>query len=375
MEKSEKLREYGFDLDAYEKAKSYERDGLIIDVVSSLLSLGVLFLFIFFGAKPLYEFLNGLIGNTWGVRLVYILVFSLGFFLFDFPSDWLGFKIEHKYDLSNQGTGDWLMDKFKGLLLSTVLSLAGFSLLFWAIEVTNLWWLWTWIGFTALSIFLGFISPTVLMPLFYDFTPLDNEELKQQLEDLAEKANIDVLGAFNMEASAKTKKAIGALTGIGSSRRIILSDTMLERYTAEEIKAVIAHEMGHHKHHDIWGIMLVQSLFSLVGLFLISSFFDPILSFFGLAGNVSALPLVLVLMELILFFLSPLKNWLSRYREKAADNFSLELIEEPEALGDALVKLSQQNLGNPAPPKLVELLFYDHPSGLNRVENAFEYRS
>jgi len=375
MDKSEKLKEYGFDLAAYEKAKDYERDGLVIDVIASLASLTALVLFIFFGAKPLYGLLKGVVTNTWGVRTLYILSFSLGFFLLELPSDWAGFRLEHRYDLSNQAMDDWIKDQLKSLLLSGVLALAGFSLLFWAMSVTDLWWLWTWVGFTVISVFLGFISPTILMPLFYDFEPLEDQELKETLEGLAREAGIDVLGAFNMRASAKTKKAIGALTGIGSSRRIILSDTMLEQYTPEEIEAVIAHEMGHHKNNDLWVTLLVQSLLSLIGLFLIATFFDPVLSFFGLGRNVSTLPLVLGLMELLLFILSPLKNWISRVRERAADDFSLDLIDRPEALGQALVKLSQQNLGNPAPPKPVELLFYDHPSGLSRVKKAFEHQS
>ena len=373
MGKREKLKKFGFDLEAYDKAKDYEFDNLVIDVGSSILSFIALILFLWFGTKPLFDFLTGTLGNIWLVRITYVLVFAIGFFLLDLPTSWLGFRVEHKYGLSNQDSGSWLIDEIKGLLISLFLALAGFLLLFWAIEVSRLWWLWSWVAFTFISIFIGFISPTVLMPIFYDFRPLEDEGLQERLEDLANRAQLDVLGAFNMEASAKTKKAVGALTGIGSSRRIILSDTMLENYSEEEIEAVIAHEMGHHKYHDIWFLIGVQSLFSLLGFYLISTFIDPLLGFFSLSLNISALPLILVMMEIVMFLLSPFKNLLSRIRERAADGFSLELVDKPRALGEALVKLSQQNLGNPAPPKLVELLFYDHPSGLKRVERAFEY--
>ncbi|MBS3765747.1 M48 family metalloprotease, partial [Candidatus Bipolaricaulota bacterium] len=222
-------------------------------------------------------------------------------------------------------------------------------------------------------VFIQFIAPTVLMPLFYDFEPIEEESLKEKLEELAEKVGLEILGVFNMKASEKTSKGIGALTGIGSSRRIILSDTMIENYSEEEIAAVMAHEMGHHKYNDIWILLLVESLFSLLGFYLIATFFDPMISFFGLGTNVSALPVILGAMELLLFTLSPLENWVSRVRERVADGFSLKLVDNPKALGEALVKLSQQNLGNPAPPKWVEVLFRDHPSGLSRVERAFEY--
>ncbi len=375
MEKREKLKNFGFDLEAYEKAKDYEFDSLIISVGSSLASIGALVLFILFGTKPLYNFLSGTVVNVWAIRICYILIFGIGFFLLDLPSNWLDFRIEHKYELSNQNLTSWLIDEFKGMLISLALALVGFIFLFWAIDVSSLWWIWAWIAFTGISIFIGFISPTLLMPLFYDFRPLENEDLKGRLEELANRAQLDVLGVFNMEASEKTKKAIGALTGIGSSRRIILSDTMLENYSPEEIEAVIAHEMGHHKYHDIWFLIGVQSLFSLLGFYLISTFIDPLLGYLSLELNVSALPVIMTMMELILFLLSPVKNWVSRKREKAADGFSLKLVDNPKALGEALVKLSQQNLGNPAPPRVVELIFYDHPSGLNRVERAFNYES
>ncbi|MEF8849402.1 MAG: M48 family metallopeptidase [Candidatus Bipolaricaulota bacterium] len=373
MEKRKKLKKFGFDLEAYEKAQDYEFDSLIINIGSTIASLLVLVLFLLFGSKPLYGFLSGSLGNVWAVRAIYIVIFAVGFFLLDLPTSWLSFRLEHKYELSNQNTKSWLIDQLKSLLISLALALVGFTVLFWTIAVSDLWWVWTWIAFTVISIFIGFISPTLLMPLFYNFQTLEDEDLKKGLKELANRANLDVLGVFNMEASEKTKKAIGALTGIGSSRRIILSDTMLENYSAEEIEAVIAHEMGHHKYYDIWFLLGLQSLFSLLGFYLIARFIDPVLGYFSLGLNVSALPVILGMMEIILFTLSPLKNWLSRIRERAADGFSLNLVDNPNALGEALVKLSQQNLGNPAPPRLVEWLFYDHPSGLNRVERAMDY--
>lgn len=375
MSKKEKLRKYGFDIGAYEKAKEYDREGLILNVTGSIISFGALVVFAFFGTEPFFNLLQGFFVNKWAVRVVYILVFSLGFFLLDLPTGWLGYKIEHKYDLSNQDLSGWFSDRLKGLGISLALSLVGFLLLFWVIDITQNWWIWIWLVATGISVFIQFIAPTVLMPLFYDFEPIEKEGLREKLEDLADKAGLDILGVFNMRASEKTKKGIGALTGIGSSRRIILSDTMIENYSEEEIEAVMAHEMGHHKYNDIWILLLVESLFSLLGFYLIATFFEPMISFFGLESNVSTLPVILGSMELLLFVLSPLGNWISRVRERIADGFSLRLSDNPEALGEALVKLSQQNLGNPAPPKWIELLFREHPSGLSRVERAFEYGS
>ncbi len=375
MNKKERLSEYGFDLEAYEKAKEYEKENLALNIAGSVVSIGALAGFAFLGTKPLFNLLQEWPGNIWATRVVYILIFSVGFFLLDLPTGWLGYRVEKRYGLSNQSPSGWLEDKLKGLGINLTLSLVGFLLLFWLLNATANWWIFIWAITTAITVFIQFIAPTVIMPLFYDFEPVEDVDLKEKLEKLADRAGLDLVGVFNMKASEKTSKGIGALTGIGSSRRIILSDTMLDNFSQEEIESVMAHEMGHHKYNDIWILLLVQSLFALLGFYLIGTFLEPMLGFFGLGSNVSSLPVILGALELLLFLLSPLQNWLSRVRERVADGFSLEISSEPEALGRALVKLSQQNLGNPAPPRWVELIFRDHPSGLSRVRRAYEYES
>lgn len=375
MNKEERLSEYGFDLDAYEKAKEYDKENLILNLAGSVISFGVLASFAFFGTKPLFGLLKEWPGNIWAIRVVYILIFSLGSFLLDLPTGWLGYRVEKRYELSNQSPSSWMKDQLKGLGITLALSMTGFLLLFWLINVTTKWWIFIWVIATAITVFIQFIAPTVIMPLFYDFEPVEDADLKERLENLAGRAGLDLMGVFNMKASEKTSKGIGALTGIGSSRRIILSDTMLDNFSQEEIESVMAHEMGHHKYNDIWILLLVESLFSLLGFYLIATFFEPMLGFFGLGSDISGLPVILGAMELLLFLLSPLQNWLSRVRERVADRFSLEISSNPDALGKALVKLSQQNLGNPAPPRWVELIFRDHPSGLSRVQKAYEYDS
>ncbi len=375
MNKEERLSKYGFDLDAYEKAKEYDKENLILNFAGSVISFGALVSFAFFGTKPLFGLLKEWLGNIWAIRVVYILFFSLGFFLLDLPTGWLGYRVEKRYELSNQSPSSWMKDQLKGLGITLALSMTGFLLLFWLISVTTKWWIFIWVIATAITVFIQFIAPTVIMPLFYDFEPVEDADLKERLENLAGRAGLDLVGVFNMKASEKTSKGIGALTGIGSSRRIILSDTMLDNFNQEEIESVMAHEMGHHKYNDIWILLLVESLFSLLGFYLIATFFEPMLGFFGLGSNISGLPVILGAMELLLFLLSPLQNWLSRVRERVADRFSLEISSNPDALGKALVKLSQQNLGNPAPPRWVELIFRDHPSGLSRVQKAYEYES
>lgn len=371
MSTEEELEEYGFDISAYRKAQEYERRNLQLDIIEGVLSLASLVVFGIWGAKPLYGQLTGAVGNAWGVRILFVAVFVIGGFILDIPGSWLRYRIERSFDLSNQDLGSWCGDQIKSLGLTLAFAIVTLVPLFWVISVSRYWWLWAWGVGTLFIVFISFISPTVLLPIFYNFEEINDEDLIERLTELANRAKVNIIGVFRMDVGEKTKKATGALTGIGASRRIILSDTMLQNYTEGEIEAVMAHEMGHHKHGDIWILLFEQSLLLLIGLLVVAIFLEGVISPLGIQLNVASLPFILVLIGAVQALLSPVSNLVSRSRERSADEFSLELIDDREALGDALVKLSQQNLGNPSPSKLVEWLFYDHPSGLSRVKRAY----
>ncbi len=375
MKVEEELEEYGFDIRSYRRAKRYEREKLRLGVAEGTLSFAGLIAFGIWGSADLYRALSGFLPGQWGARVVYILVFVAGAFVLDLPPGWVGHSIEKNYGLSRQDLNDWFVDQAKSLGITLTLSLITLVPLFWVISVSSLWWVWAWLVGTGVILFISFISPTILMPIFYNFEEVEDEALLNRLSDLADRSDVDVIGVFRMDAGEKTRKATGGLTGIGSSRRIILSDTMLENYSNEEIEAVMAHEIGHHKYGDIWILLFQQSLLLFVGLFLVSTFLGEILAPLGMGLNVSSLPFLLGIIGLVEAVFSPLANYISRSRERKADDFSLQTSSVPEALGDGLVKLSQQNLGNPAPPKLVELLFYDHPAGLSRVKRAHEKKN
>jgi len=371
LNKEDELKKYGFDIDSYHKARKYEAQSIGLNAVDSLVSLALVLSFGIWGSGHLYTLLESFLGNIWGVRFAYTAVFVIGTFIIGLPVSWVSRKIEQNFNLSNQTRVSWVQDQLKSLALSSLIALAIVPGLFWLISYTSLWWLWAWIAGSLFILFISFIAPTVLLPIFYNFERIEDEDLLGDLEDLAQAAGIDILGVFRMDASEKTEKANGGLTGIGSSRRIILSDTMLDRYSNEEIKAVMAHEMGHHKHNDIWLLLGQQSVLLLIGLFLASLFIGPIALAAGIEMNIAVLPFLLTLVGAIQSLFSPLHNWFSRTRERMADKYSMEMVSDPRWLGQALVKLSQQNLGNPAPHWIIEVLVYDHPSGLSRVKRAF----
>ena len=178
----------------------------------------------------------------------------------------LRFRLEHRYQLSNQKTRAWLWDETKGFLVGLVLAGIVAELLYFIIRQSpQHWWLIAWAVFMGLFVLLAQLAPVVLFPIFYKFEPLENEELKQRLVRLSERAGTRVRGIYKWKLSEKSKKANAALTGLGNTRRIILADTLLDHYSPDEIEAVLAHELGHHVHQHILKSILVQAGITLFG--------------------------------------------------------------------------------------------------------------
>ena len=370
MRDKEELEKYGFDLEAQKLAKRYNRAGRRLDYINYAISIPIILLFTVYGSSHLAEWSRALTGNAWFKHLLYVAVFYAGFSLLDLPFDYRGYKIEKKFDLSNQNRISWLSDQAKGFLISLVLALVILPSIFLLISFSGLWWFYSWLVITALMIFMGFISPTLLMPLFYNFEPLEDRDLAERLNSLARKAGVDVVGTYRMDAGEKTEKAIGGLTGIGSTRRIILSDTLLDNFTKEEIETVIAHELGHHVNGDMgWGIFQ-SSMITLLGLYVANLFLKPFAALFGLSVGIEALPVLMILLGILFFLLSPVDNWISRIRERKADSFARDLTKAFSAQAQTFIKLCKRNLSDASPHPLVEYLFYDHPSALRRVRAA-----
>src|SRR5467141_1090320 len=197
---------------------------------------------------------------------LYVLMLMLISKALGLPLEYYGFRLEHRYNLSNQRLRSWLWDECKSLLLGLVMATIVVELLYMLIrQETQYWWVIAWAVFLGLVVLLAQIAPVVLFPIFYKFEPLENEELKRRLIVLSERAGTRVRGVYKWHLSEKSKKANAALTGLGSTRRIILADTLLDNYVPEEIEAVLAHELGHHVHRHILKSILVQAGTTLLG--------------------------------------------------------------------------------------------------------------
>jgi STE24 endopeptidase len=302
--------------------------------------------------------------------LLFLLLISkaLGFGL-----DYYGFRLERQFQLSNQKLRSWIWDEAKGFLVGLVMAAIVVELLYFMIRQSpQHWWLITWAIFMGLFILLAQLAPVVLLPIFYKFEPLDNEDLRRRLVQLGERAGTRVRGVYRWKLSEKSKKANAALTGLGNTRRIILADTLLDNYAPEEIEAVLAHELGHHVHRHILKSIVVQAGITLLG-FWIANFvlhFAVDRHVFEELSDFANLPLLAITATLLSLLLMPALNAYSRYNERQADRYAFESIASVEPFITSMNKLAQQNLAERTPSRWIELLFHSHPAISRRVAAA-----
>ncbi len=287
-----------------------------------------------------------------------------------------GFILPRRYGLSHQKFSPWLNDRAKASGLSFLLSLALVNLVYWLLEnFPDSWWLWAAIALIILSLILTRLTSTLLLSLFFKLEPLADKRLRRRLVNLAKRAKAPILGVFTINLSSKSTTANAMLAGWGGTRRIILTDTLLQKYTPDEIEVVLAHELGHHLHKDIFKIIVLQAGMILVGLYLSNLVLRASLVPFGFQGiaDAAALPLLFLFMAVLMVIVTPLINAFSRRVEVSADETALELTSNPEAFIAAMTRLTNQNLSVADPGRWVELLFYDHPPYTKRVNLAKRY--
>jgi STE24 endopeptidase len=224
----------------------------------------------------------------------------------------------------------------------------------------------------GLFILLAQLAPVVLFPIFYKFEPLENEDLRRRLVQLGERAGTRVRGVYRWKLSEKSKKANAALTGLGSTRRIILADTLLDNYAPEEIEAVLAHELGHHVHRHILKSIFVQAGITLAGFWIANFVLHYAVDrhMFEELSDFANLPLLAITVSVLSLFLMPALNAYSRYNERQADRYAFESIASVVPFISSMNKLAQQNLAERTPSRWIEVLFHSHPAISRRVAAA-----
>lgn len=376
------------DPERQKQAKQYARIRRRLWLVDTAISAAYMLAWIFFGwSVSLRERIASLVTDNWSLTAgadwliiaLFVIVFGGIFSLVTLPLGYYsGFVLPHRFGQSNQSFKDWVIDRLKALAVGAPLGLLLVELLYLALRLTGgLWWLWAAGGMLVFSVLLSNLAPILIMPLFNKYVPLGDEhkDLEERLLALAKRANTNVKGVFKFDMSKRTKSANAALTGIGNTRRIVLGDTLINEFTADEIETVLAHELGHHVNRDIPLFIAFGTVSTTVGLYLASLALNWAVGYFGFSGpaDIAAFPALALILSVYGLITQPLDNAVSRWRERKADAYALQATGKNEAFASALTRLANQNLGEVDPEKWVVFMFYSHPPLGERIETAMKF--
>lgn len=362
-----------------EEARQYNRAKRLVEVGELVISFGFLTVLVATGwAGSLRDLALRLGRDSYLLQLfVYVVLLSLLSKILGLGLDIYSFRLEHRFHLSNQRLGSWILDQIKswtlGLILGTVLAEIIYGLMRGSPEH---WWIYAWLIFIGLIVLFAQVAPVILFPLFYKFVPLQNEELKRRLVLLGERAGTRVRGVYEWRLSAKTKKANAALTGLGNTRRIILADTLLENYSEDEIEAVMAHELGHHVHGHLAKTIVVEMAAAFLGFWAANEVLQYAIydrHMFQHLTDFADLPLLVLVFSFLSLILMPARNAYSRFTERQADIYCWKSVPSVDPYVTAMEKLNRQNLGESQPSRLVEILFHSHPPVSKRIAAAQEW--
>ena len=306
---------------------------------------------------------------------LYFLVLYLIIYIINLPASYYsGFVLPRRYGQSTQSQRAYAKDAVISLALSLVFELAAVLFIYALLAVApNTWWLWAGLVLLLVTALLANLAPILFLPLFYKLTPLLEGSVRERALALAAQSGTRVRGIYSMNMSSKTTAANAMVIGLGATRRIVLGDTLLDRYNEDEIAVVVAHELGHQVHFDIPKLILVESLTTLGGLALVNLALHAIVGKVTLYHGLSdpaTMPLVAVALVIFALVSLPITNGFSRMVEHQADVYALESTRDPDAFISAMTRLANQNLAELEPPGIIEFMLYNHPSIGRRLAHA-----
>lgn len=365
--------------DARGRVKVYWRQKHLLALLGIVISVAALALIYATGlSSALAALAFRLAPGYYGALFAYLLMLSLLLGVFFFPLElYGGFILEKRFGLSNQTFAAWLADEAKASLISFVFFAIMIEMLYALVRAfPHGWWIAASVFWIVISIVIAQIFPVCIIPLFYTYKRLAREDLRVKALGMAAKFGITVMDVFEIDFSAKTKKANAAIVGWGRSRRIILADNLVNDFPADEVEAVLAHEMAHYRLRHL-AILLAAGAAS-IGLFFFSihaifASYPRLLSMYG-AADFASFPALYLAFIVFSAAMMPLQNALSRRLERDADAMALAATKAREPFISLMERLAEKNLSDTDPSRVVELVFYNHPPIARRIAMARSVR-
>lgn len=306
---------------------------------------------------------------------IYWLALSIISWIVSLPISLSAHFVSVHYGISVQPLSSWFKDSLTSFWVNWVLTFVTMTVIYFFIRRSpKRWWLPVWLLSIPFTLFLMFIQPVVIDPLFNHFHTLPASPLKTEILQLASKADIPTHNVYEVTMSDKTNAMNAYVNGIGSNLRIVLWDTTVNRLSKPEVLFIMAHEMGHYVMHHLQLSMIGSMVFILVGLFLTSKLLLRIVNRWGdrfgirHPGDLATIPIVLLIFSVLSFVGSPIESAVSRHYEHAADAYAVQMTKDPAAGITAFQELSKVGLSDVNPPSIIRFLTYDHPTMLERIQ-------
>jgi STE24 endopeptidase len=311
---------------------------------------------------------------------IYVIWLSFFAFIATFPLNYISYSLSKMYHISTQTFPSWMKDELIDFWVNYGTLLIIVPILYWVMKKSKKrWWLYAWLLSVPFTIFMMFLQPVVIDPLYNNFYPLKNKELETKILAMANKAHIPANHVYEVNMAEKTNAMNAYVTGIGSNARIVLWDTTLDRLSDNQILFIMAHEMCHYVEKHIYFGIAGYLLLSLIGLYLTYRIMNWVVKRWGRELKISdvrdirSLPLFLLIISVLLFASSPLTNLASRYEESRADRYAINMTKDPTDAISSFQKLTRSGLSQVNPPLLVKIFRYDHPTMLERIAMLEEY--
>lgn len=351
----------------------------VIKYTLAIAELVVLFLILFFfqssgTSKILADLLAGFIPSDFLVYPTYLFIIYLAYYLFNFPLNFChSFVVERQFGLSKQNIPDWLKDQLKSWIISYFIIIISLEAFYYSLKLSSVYW---WLIVSGFWIFFNLvltkIAPLVIIPLFFKYKNISDDQLKQRIFCLAARMKVKILDVFEIDFSRKTLKANAAFVGMGATKRVLLADTLKDKYNYDEIEVILAHEFAHFRLKHLIKLIIINSLFTIVFFWLVSKSDFYALKYFGVSSfsEAAAMPMIFIYFIFFGVVTDPLSNFISRRFETNADKMSIQVTGLKESFISAMDKLSAQNLSDRNPHPLIKFIFFSHPPISERIAMA-----